>query len=73
VEQVEVLLTEAGVPADVANQVSLEYVNAELEALKISLFAVGVFAVLGLWFTRRLPNHSLAGPDDVPETAAVPV
>lgn len=62
VDEVEAVLVQAGVSADDAATVALEYSNAQLEALKIALGAVGVFAVLGLWFTRRLPDHPLGDP-----------
>jgi EmrB/QacA subfamily drug resistance transporter len=61
VEQVEALVLEAGVAPDVASAIAVDYGEAQLEALKIALGAVAVFAVLGLWFTRRLPGQPLGG------------
>jgi hypothetical protein len=33
-----------------------DYGDAQLQALKRAIGAVGIFAVLSLWFTRRLPG-----------------
>ena len=45
-----------GVPEDQADQIASAYGDAELVALKESLGAVAVVALLSLWFTRRLPT-----------------
>jgi MFS family permease len=58
-DQVEQALLEAGVAMDVATVVVAEYSAAEIDALKTSLLSVAIFAVLGLWLTRRLPDHAL--------------
>jgi EmrB/QacA subfamily drug resistance transporter len=58
-DQVEQALLEAGVASDVATTIVAEYSAAEIDALKTSLLSVAIFAVLGLWFTRRLPDHAL--------------
>jgi EmrB/QacA subfamily drug resistance transporter len=58
-DQVEQALLEAGVALDVATVVVAEYSAAEIDALKTSLLSVAIFAVLGLWLTRRLPDHAL--------------
>jgi EmrB/QacA subfamily drug resistance transporter len=58
-DQVEQELLEAGVALDVATAVVAEYSAAEIDALKTSLLSVAIFAVLGLWLTRRLPDHAL--------------
>ena len=58
-DQVEQALLEAGVASDVATMIVAEYSAAEIDALKTSLLSVAIFAVLGLWFTRRLPDHAL--------------
>jgi hypothetical protein len=34
-----------------------DYGDAQLQALKRAIGAVGIFAVLSLWFTRRLPGR----------------
>ena len=61
-DQVEAGLIAAGVAPDVATVVTAEYVDAEVYGLKIALGAVAVFAVLALWFTRRLPGQPLGQP-----------
>jgi EmrB/QacA subfamily drug resistance transporter len=58
-DQVEQALLEAGVASDVATTIVAEYSAAEIDALKTSMLSVAIFAVLGLWFTRRLPDHAL--------------
>jgi Na+/melibiose symporter-like transporter len=64
VAQVETLALGAGVAPDIAAAVATDYGTAQLEALKIAIGAVAVFAFLGLWFTRRLPGEPLGGPLD---------
>jgi MFS family permease len=60
VAELESQLTEAGLPAaDVAALVDA-YSAAQLDGLRMALGAVAVFAVLGLWFTRRLPSSAAA-------------
>ena len=73
-DQVEAALLAAGVAPDVTTIIVDEYSAAEIDALKASLLAVAIFAVIGLWFTRRLPDHALGGEADEPEpaTAAAP-
>jgi EmrB/QacA subfamily drug resistance transporter len=71
-DQVEQALLEAGVASDVATAIVAEYSAAQIDALKTSLLSVAIFAVLGLWLTRRLPDHALgeeAAAESV-ETAA---
>jgi EmrB/QacA subfamily drug resistance transporter len=58
-DQVEQALLEAGVASDVATAIVAEYSAAQIDALKTSLLSVAIFAVLGLWFTRRLPDRAL--------------
>jgi Major Facilitator Superfamily len=45
-----------GLPSDQADEIASAYGDAQLEALKKSLGAVAVVALLSLWFTRRLPS-----------------
>jgi hypothetical protein len=60
VAELESQLTAAGLPsADVAALVDA-YSAAQLDGLRIALGAVAVFAVLGLWFPRRLPSAAAA-------------
>lgn len=69
VAQAEALLLEAGVPPAEATAVAADYAAAQLDGLRVALFAVALFAVLSTWFTRRLPGTSTAGP---PEAALEP-
>jgi MFS family permease len=62
-----------GVPEDQADQIASAYGDAELEALKKSLGAVAVVALLSLWFTRRLPSRGdpeEGGPDQAAAQSA---
>jgi hypothetical protein len=43
--------------ADEAAAVTDDYADAQLVALKTSMLAVALLAVLSLWFTRRLPGR----------------
>jgi EmrB/QacA subfamily drug resistance transporter len=72
VAQVEQALLDAGVAPDVAHAVALDYSDAEIFGLKMALGAVAVFAVLALWFTRRLPL-SFAGSVPVEPAVAAEV
>jgi len=57
VAQVEDVAREAGLTPDQAQEVAGDYGDAQLQGLKRAIGAVGVFAVLSLWFTRRLPGR----------------
>lgn len=59
VAEVEEQLLAAGVPPDEAAAITADYGAAQVDALKVALLAVSIFAVLGLWFTRRLPDRAL--------------
>jgi EmrB/QacA subfamily drug resistance transporter len=56
VDDVEQAAIKQGVPADQASAVAGEYGEAQLQGLKRAIGAVGVFALLSLWFTRGLPG-----------------
>jgi MFS family permease len=58
VSDVEQVALEAGLSGDQAAAVADDYGDAELQGLKRAIGAVGVFAVLSLWFTRRLPGRT---------------
>jgi hypothetical protein len=60
VEDVEAAALEQGVPPDQAEQLADHYGDAELQALKRAIGAVGIFALLSLWFTRGLPGRPAA-------------
>jgi MFS family permease len=55
VDTVEAALIDNGVAADEAEAIADDYGDAELQGLRRSIGAVAIFAVLSLWFTRRLP------------------
>jgi MFS family permease len=58
VQTVEDAALAAGLTPAEATAVGDAYTAAQLEALRKALFAVSLFAVLGLWFTRKLPSRS---------------
>jgi MFS family permease len=58
VSQIEGALTSAGLPPEEVKVVSDAYSEALLTGLRNALGAVAVFAVLGLWFTRHLPDRA---------------
>jgi Na+/melibiose symporter-like transporter len=60
VDQVEQAAVDQGVPPDQAQAIADDYGDAELQGLKRALGAVAIFALLALWFTRRLPARPLA-------------
>jgi Na+/melibiose symporter-like transporter len=53
-----------GVPPEQAKALADDYGDAELQGLKRALGAVAIFALLSLWFTRRLPARPLAPKED---------
>ena len=65
VADLEVALVEAGVGPAEAAAVAAEYGAAQLEGLRVALFAVALFAVLSVVFTRKLPGASTAPAPDV--------
>jgi Na+/melibiose symporter-like transporter len=60
VAELETQLTEAGLAAADVTALVDAYSAAQLDGLRVALGAVAVFAVLGLWFTRRLPESAAA-------------
>ena len=60
VETVEQAALDGGLSPDQARAVAADYGDAQLDALRLSLGAVALAAVLALPFTRRLPTTSLA-------------
>ena len=67
--QVEQQALSKGLPEDQAKAVADDYGDAQLDALRISVGAVGAIALLSLWFTRRLPTSAVA-PATEPDRAA---
>jgi MFS family permease len=56
VSDVEQAAIDGGLPKDQAKALADDYGEAQLGGLKRAIGAVGLFAVLSLWFTRRLPG-----------------
>jgi EmrB/QacA subfamily drug resistance transporter len=64
VDDVEKAARDAGLPADQAEAVAAAYGDAQLQGLKFAVLAVAAFALLSLWFTRRLPGRvAVAGEE----------
>jgi MFS family permease len=70
VKAVEEAAVKGGLTPDQASAVAADYGDAQLDALRLSLGAVALAALLSLWFTRDLPTRSLAAEDDVSATPA---
>jgi MFS family permease len=60
VQTVEQAAVDGGLSREDARAVADDYGDAQLEALRLSLGAVALAALLSLWFTRRLPTRSIA-------------
>jgi hypothetical protein len=63
VKAAEQAAVDGGLTRDQARAVAADYGDAQLDALRLSLGAVALAALLSLWFTRRLPTGSLADSD----------
>jgi len=66
VDDVEQAVREAGIPSAEAKAVADDYGEAQLHGLKRAIGAVAIFALLALWFTRRLPASPLAVVESEP-------
>ena len=64
VDDVEKAAVDGGLPPEQARAVAADYGDAQLDALRLSLGAVALAALLSLWFTVRLPTTSLAESQD---------
>lgn len=58
VADVEQAALDEGLPDDQAEALSDDYGDAQLQGLKRAIGAVGIFALLSLWFTRGLPGRA---------------
>jgi Na+/melibiose symporter-like transporter len=58
VADVEQAALEKGTSQETATALAGDYGDAQLAGLKRAIGAVGVFALLGLWFTRKLPGRA---------------
>jgi EmrB/QacA subfamily drug resistance transporter len=56
VQEVREAALQHGLPQAQADAIADDYGDAQLDGLRRALFAVGVFALLSFWFTRRLPD-----------------
>jgi uncharacterized membrane protein len=72
VEAVEQAAVDGGLTEDQAREVAEDYGDAQLDALRLSLGAVALAALLSLWFTRRLPTTSLAAEPGVSAAQPAP-
>jgi hypothetical protein len=61
VDDVEQAAREKGLTDEQAAAVADDYGDAELQGLKRALGAVALFALISLWFTRRLPGRVSQG------------
>jgi Major Facilitator Superfamily len=59
VADVERAAVDAGVPTALATELADDYGDAQLQGLKRAIGAIAIFALLSLWFTRRLPGKAL--------------
>src|SRR4051812_672639 len=57
VDEVEQAARDEGVPAQEAKALAGDYGDAQLRGLNRAIGAVGIFALLALWSTRRLPGR----------------
>ena len=64
-------LRDAGLSQAHATTVTADYADAQLDALKTSMLAVALLAVLSFWFTRRLPWKTRAGPVELRRSATL--
>jgi Na+/melibiose symporter-like transporter len=58
VADVEAFLTDAGLPPDQIDAIADSYAAAQLDGLRLALGGVALLALLGLLFTRNLPDRS---------------
>jgi Na+/melibiose symporter-like transporter len=57
VSEVEQAARKQGVSSEEAKSLADDYADAQLQGLKRAIGAVGIFALLSLWFTRHLPGR----------------
>jgi MFS family permease len=72
VDDVEQAARKAGAPEAQAAALADDYGDAQLQALKRSVGAVGIFALVAFWFTRRLPSRALEHEPPGTEPAVAP-
>jgi MFS family permease len=57
-------LKKQGVPPEIVSQLESNYVQSQIDALRIAIAGVVAFALIGLGFTRRLPAQPLRAPPE---------
>jgi hypothetical protein len=63
-------MEEAGVPADVQDDVLSEYEASQIAGLRSALSVLAVFGVISLFFTGRMPKKQPGSePESEPEPA----
>ena len=72
VATVEDAAVKGGLTPEQASAVAADYSEAQLDALRLSLGAVALAALLSLWLTRHLPTKSLAGSEGAAVEPAQP-
>lgn len=72
VSTIEKSALDQGLPPEQASALASDYGEAQLQGLKKAIGAVALFALLSLWFTRRLPGPAPA-PEREPAAAPRPV
>ena len=68
----EAALEEAGVPPETAAAVAEENATARLAGLRAALSALAIIALIGLFFTRRIPTQQPAAVPDVVDVVEEP-
>jgi EmrB/QacA subfamily drug resistance transporter len=58
VEQVETASEQAGLTPEQVDAITAEYAEAQIAALKASFAAIALFALVALWYVRRLPTRA---------------
>lgn len=71
--QLEEALQAANVPPDTADAIVEENEEARIQALRISLAVVALFALLAMFFTSRIPSRPVGAPTPAVEPPPVPV
>ena len=67
--QVESAAQQAGLSAEQVDAIVTEYTDAQIVALKASFAAIALFALLALWYVRRLPTRAVG--DEPPNDLAL--
>jgi EmrB/QacA subfamily drug resistance transporter len=75
VSSIEKAALDQGLPSEQAKAIADDYGDAELQGLKKAIGAVALFALLSLWFTRRLPGpepRPAPQPEPAPRSEPAP-